>query len=270
MSVLRAKCPNCGTFTAVAVGPGYECHSCGSEFGAGLVRVPRAWGAGGEPMAAAARLPLSWPEVAIVAEESLSEQNLALALALPERPLVLGGCCCSHVGVIEGLSARFDRLALIWVDAHGDLNTQETSPSGNQWGMPLRMVLDSGAVRIEDTVLIGSRSLDPPEEEFLRETELPTGVDDVEAALADTDAVYVAFDCDALDPGELASFMPEPNGLTLEEAEALLRSISEQEAVAGVGLTGATPDTAVEELTRSAAWPRRRASLDSARRANLH
>ena len=89
------------------------------------------------------------------AEESLGEQNLALALALPERPLVLGGCCCSHVGVIEGLSARFDRLALVWIDAHGDLNTHETSPSGNQWGMPLRMVLDSGAVRIEDTVLIG-------------------------------------------------------------------------------------------------------------------
>ena len=168
MSVLRAKCPKCGTFTAVAIGPSYECHSCGSEFGAGLVRVPRAWGSGGEPMAAAARLPLAWPEVAIVAEESLSEQNLALALALPERPLVLGGCCCSHVGVIEGLAARFDRLALVWVDAHGDLNTHDSSPSGNQWGMPLRMVLDSGAVRIEDTVLVGARNLDPAEDRVPR------------------------------------------------------------------------------------------------------
>lgn len=250
MSVLRAKCPNCGTFTAVAVGPGYECHSCGREYGAGLLRVPRAWGSGGEMMAAAARLPLAWPEVATVAEESLSEQNLALALALPERPLVLGGCCCAHVGVIEGLSARFDRLALVWVDAHGDLNTQETSPSGNQWGMPLRMVLDSGAVRIEDTVLIGARNLDPPEQEFLLETELPTGAEAVEDALADTDAVYVAFDCDALDPGELASFMPEPDGLTLAEAESLLRSVSEQDAIAGVGLTGAIPETAAEELAR--------------------
>ena len=47
MSRLRARCPDCRTFTAVALGPGYECHACGGEFGAGLVRVPRAWGEGG-------------------------------------------------------------------------------------------------------------------------------------------------------------------------------------------------------------------------------
>ena len=50
MSKLRAKCPDCGTYTAVALGPDYECHSCGREFCAGLVRVPRAWGDGGEAM----------------------------------------------------------------------------------------------------------------------------------------------------------------------------------------------------------------------------
>ena len=44
MSVLRGKCPYCKTYTAVAIGPGYECHACGREFAAGLVRVPRAWG----------------------------------------------------------------------------------------------------------------------------------------------------------------------------------------------------------------------------------
>ena len=64
----------------------------------------------------------------------------------PARPLVLGGCCCSHVGAIEALSAGEDRLAVVWLDAHGDLNTPETSPSGNAWGMPLRMLIDAGAV----------------------------------------------------------------------------------------------------------------------------
>ena len=59
MSRLRARCPDCHTFTAVALGPGYECHACGREFGAGLVRVPRAWGDGGETMAEAARLPIT-------------------------------------------------------------------------------------------------------------------------------------------------------------------------------------------------------------------
>ena len=50
MSILRARCPDCRTLTAVAVDDIYECHSCGRTFGAGLVRVPRAWGDGGEPM----------------------------------------------------------------------------------------------------------------------------------------------------------------------------------------------------------------------------
>ena len=48
MSRLRAKCPDCKTFTAVALGPDYECHACGRVFHYGLVRVPQAWGDGGE------------------------------------------------------------------------------------------------------------------------------------------------------------------------------------------------------------------------------
>ena len=54
MSRLRAKCPDCKTFTAVALGPEYQCHACGREFAAGLVRVPRAWGKDGDAMAEAA------------------------------------------------------------------------------------------------------------------------------------------------------------------------------------------------------------------------
>jgi arginase len=251
MSVLRGKCPYCKTYTAVAVGPGYECHACGREFAAGLVRVPRAWGTGGDVMVAGASLELPYPEVAIIEEPSLGEQELAMAASLPERPLVLGGCCCSHVGAIEALSARFDRLALVWLDAHGDLNTPESTPSGNQWGMPLRMVLDAGSVRIEDTVLIGARNLDPPEEEFIRESGLATGVDAIGAALDGADAVYVAFDADVLDECEVPSFMPEPDGLTVDEAEDVLRSVAGRATVAGAGVTGVTasPD-GVQPLTR--------------------
>ena len=154
MSRLRAKCPDCKTFTAVALGPEYECHSCGRVYLAGLVRVPQAWGEGGEAMAEAAWLELPYPETAVVEAETLEEQNLALAADLPERPLVLGGCCCAHIGAVEGLAARQERLALIWFDAHGDLNTTSTSPSGNQWGMPLRMLIDSGAVPVDDVALV--------------------------------------------------------------------------------------------------------------------
>ena len=251
MSVLRGKCPFCKTYTAVAIGPGYECHACGREFAAGLVRVPCAWGDGGEAMVAGASLALPYPEVAVIEEASLGEQELSLASALPERPLVLGGCCCSHVGAIEALSARFDRLALVWLDAHGDLNTPTTSPSGNQWGMPLRMVLDSGAVRVEDTALVGARNLDPPEEVFIRASGLSTGAESIDRALADTDAVYVALDVDVLDAAEVPSFMPEPDGMSVDEAERLLLAVAERATVAGAGLSGVTPDPAsVEPLTR--------------------
>lgn len=241
MSRLRAKCPDCRTYTAVALGAEYECHSCGREWRAGLLRVPRAWGQDGETMAEAAHLPLDYPETSVIEEDSLELQTLALAADLPDRPLVLGGCCCAHVGAVEGLAARHDRLALVWFDAHGDLNTPETSPSGNAWGMPLRMILDSGAVEAADVALVGARSLDPPEAAFIARS----GIHDLpEAALANVDCVYVAFDLDVLEPEPAVPFMPEPDGLSLEQAERLLRETAARATIVGAGFTGATPDAA--------------------------
>jgi arginase len=251
VSRLRARCPDCGTFTAVALGPGYECHACGREFNAGLVRIPRAWGNGGETMAEAARLPLPYPETAVVEEDTLDEQNLALAIDLPERPLVLGGCCCAHVGAVEGLAARHGRIALVWLDAHGDLNTPETSPSGDLWGMPLRMLIDSGAVDPVDVVLLGARNLDPPEREYVASVGLRTEPEGLDRVLEETEGAYVAVDADALEPGEISPFMPEPGGLSLAETEELLGRVRERAAILGVGLSGLSPESAnVEPLTR--------------------
>jgi arginase family enzyme len=244
VSRLRAKCPDCRTFTAVALGPEYECHACGRVFGAGLVRVPRAWGDGGVPMIESASLPLPYPEAAVIEEDTLGEQTLALASGLPERPLVLGGCCCSHVGAVEGLAARHERLAVVWLDAHGDLNTPESSPSGNEWGMPLRMILDAGTVRPHDVALVGARNLDPPEVEFVAEAGIATGAGAVERALDGVDCVYVALDVDVFDPGEVASFMPEPDGLRVDEVKALFGEVRRRGPVVGAGLTGLAPDPA--------------------------
>jgi arginase family enzyme len=238
MSRLRAICPDCRTHTAVAVDGGYECHSCGRTFGAGLVRVPRAWGRGGEAMAEAARLPLPYPEAATIDEPTLAAQSLALARELPERPIVLGGCCCAHIGAAEGLAARHGRIAVIWFDAHGDLNTMESSPSGNEWGTPLRRLLDSGAVGTDDVALIGARNLDPPEEEFIEREALGLGAAAVESALDGTDGVYAAVDFDAFDEDEVAPFMPEPGGLALGEAERVLDSAGDRKPLLGVGFSG--------------------------------
>ena len=252
MSRLRARCPDCRTLTAVALGSEYECHACGRQFRAGLVRVPRAWGAGGEAMAAAARLPLPYPEAAVVEEDSLDDQTRVVAFELPERPLVLGGCCCAHVGAVEALAARHGRLAVVWLDAHGDLNTPETSPSGNAWGMPLRMLVDSGAVAPGDVALVGARSLDPPEQDFIRASGLHTdGATAVALALAAGGPVYVALDADVLDHEQVASFMPEPGGLSIAEAGRVLADIASRGRVVGAGVSGLRPDVRnVEPLER--------------------
>jgi arginase len=251
MSRLRAKCPDCKTFTAVALGPDYECHACGRVFHSGLVRVPQAWGDGGEAMAEAAWLELPYPETAVIEADSLEEQSLALAADLPERPLILGGCCCSHVGAVEGLAARQGRLSLVWLDAHGDLNTPESSPSGNQWGMPLRMIVDSGAVDANDVVLIGARNLDPPEEEFIRASGLHTGEQAIDAALAGAGCTYVALDCDVLEPTELSVFMPEPDGLSIADVERILAGVKAKTKVLGAGFSGGTFDAGnAEPLSR--------------------
>jgi len=235
VSALRARCPSCRTLTAVAFDDGYECHSCGATYAAGLARVPRAWGAGGEAMAEAAALALPYPEALVVDRETLEEQSAALATGLPARPLVVGGCCCAHVGAIRGLAARHERLAVVWLDAHGDLNTPETSPSGNAWGMPLRMAIDEGSVRAADVALVGARDLDPPEAEFVAASGID---DDVARALDGTDAAYIALDVDVLEPGAVPCFMPVPGGLSVADVESVVRGVAARTRIAGLGLTG--------------------------------
>jgi arginase len=199
-------------------------------------------------MVEAASLPLDYPEVAVVEEETLAMQTLAVASDLPARPVVLGGCCCSHVGAVEGLAARHGHVAVLWLDAHGDLNTPETSPSGNEWGMPLRTLLDRGTVAAEDVVLWGARNLDPPEAEYIA----AAGIDEDPAGLLErAEAVYVALDCDVVQPGELAVFMPEPDGASLDEVEQLLTRVRDSGKLVGVGFTGLAPDPAnAEKLER--------------------
>jgi len=211
------------------------------------VRVPRAWGDGGEEMVAAAALPLDYPETGVIEEDSLHAQTLALASDLPVRPLVLGGCCCSHIGAVEGLAARHDRLGVIWFDSHGDLNTPETSPSGNEWGMPLRMIIDGGAVDSIDVALIGARNLDPPEAEYIAAAGIQAAAAEV---LERVDGVYVAIDADVLDPAELAVYMPEPGGPSLHELEEQLTRIRESGTVVGAGISGLAPGAEVEKLER--------------------
>jgi arginase len=207
-----------------------------------LVRVPRAWGAGGEPMCKAAMMRLPFEDAATVAEASLSEQTAAIARVLPDRPIVVGGCCGAHVGAVAGLAHRHGRIGVVWLDAHGDLNTPQSSPSGNEWGMPFRIILDQGHAAVEDSILIGARSLDPPEQAFIAETALATSIDDLDRVLEGVRGVYIAFDCDVLDPTAIACFMPEPGGISMDEATAIVARVADGVPVLGMGLTAFLPD----------------------------
>jgi arginase len=142
-----------------------------------------------------------------------------------------------------GLASRRERLGVVWIDAHGDLNTPASSPSGNAWGMPFRMLLDEGTIDAERAALVGARNLDPPEEAFIAEMGLLQGREGVERVLDASDSVYVALDCDVLDPGAGVSvFMPEPDGLALEEVESVLVQVAAAGPLAGLGLTGLLPE----------------------------
>ncbi len=171
-------------------------------------------------------------------------------------PVVLGGDHAVAIGSVAGAALTCQRLAVIWVDAHGDLNWPEVSPSGHVHGMPLGVSLGRGLrelteiglnpeLRAEDVYLIGVRSLDFAEREWIRAGKITcTTMSDVDDVGLDTtieriirqikssgaDAVHLSFDVDALDP----SIMPGTGtrsigGFTFREAAHLLRRLRDSD-----------------------------------------
>ncbi len=235
MSSLRARCPNCRTFTAVAVGDGYECHSCGSTFSAGLVRVPRAWGVGGEGMVEGARIPLPYPEVAIIERDTLDEQNEAVAEALAARPIALGGAAARmwapprvlRGGTSGSRSSGSTRTAISTLRRARRRGTSGACRSGcssTPGSSPPRMRRSSA--RATSTLRSSS-------------SWRQSGIDDsLERALAGVEATYVALDLDVLDPSEVDVLIPEPDGPSAAEIEALLEDLAGRTSIAGIGVTG--------------------------------
>lgn len=182
-------------------------------------------------------------EVAARVRESIQAGELALTL---------GGDHAIAIGTIAGAAADASRLAVIWIDAHADLNWPDVSPSGNIHGMALAVALGRGPeefsacpgqpwVQPQDTYLIGTRSVDPGERSWLAEGEIShfaiPAIDDIglDAILdriierigeSEVDAVHVSFDVDVLDPLLLpGTGTPEWGGLGYREAARLLRRL---------------------------------------------
>ncbi|QSW99210.1 arginase [Haloterrigena alkaliphila] len=179
--------------------------------------------------------------------------RVAATLEDGEFPLVLGGDHSVAIGSMHG-AARAADLGAVWFDAHADLNTPETSPSGNVHGMPLAAALGRGAfgempwahaprVREESIAYVGLRSIDDRERELLRESEMTaytmadidergmTAVvaDALDVATDGTDGVHVSLDLDWVDPRTAPGVgTPVRGGVTYREAHAALETVSER------------------------------------------
>lgn len=194
----------------------------------------------------------------ILATSRCVAELVTAALSCDDLALVLGGDHALSIGSIAGAAAACERLGVLWIDTHADLNTPETTPSGNIHGMPMAIALGHGdpslttiggptpCVRAEDTIMIGLRDLDPGEEVFLARANLRAHrMADLDAhggfvavlsgAIADlrasgVDAVHLSFDLDVLDPSCFtATNTPSPGGLIVREALAGLRVLRESE-----------------------------------------
>lgn len=181
-------------------------------------------------------------------------------------PIILGGDHSIALGSVTGCSRR-QRMGLLWIDAHGDFNTPETSPSGNIHGMPLAALCGFGdsrlvnllwegpKVRPEDVVLIGVRDLDAEERKLLRSSGVAVytmseidrlGLAEVAARAFDRlerlDRIHVSLDADVLDP-EVAPGVgtPVPGGLTFREAHLLMELIADWGKVTSLDLVEVNP-----------------------------
>ncbi|ETP70272.1 arginase [Planomicrobium chinense] len=162
-------------------------------------------------------------------------------------PLVLGGDHSIAIGTLAGISERHENLGVIWYDAHADMNTSDTSPSGNIHGMPLAASFGLGheqltnirgyspKVKPENIVIIGARSVDPGERELIKERGIrvysmheldkmgmDAVIDDAIHYLKEerrTDAVHLSLDLDGIDPMYTPGVgTPVPGGITYRES----------------------------------------------------
>ncbi len=196
------------------------------------------------------------------------------ALPAEATPMVLGGDHSVSLGSVAH-ACRNATTGLLWIDAHGDLNTPANSPSGNVHGMPLAHLLGFGDPRLlevcrgptglrpEDVVLIGVRSLDSGERDLARELGLriltiadidrrgiSAVADEALEALAHVERLHVSLDADALDPAVAPGVgTPVVGGLTYREAHLLMEVIAEDGRLTSLDLVEVNPTLDAQNRT---------------------
>ena len=171
-------------------------------------------------------------------------------------PLVLGGDHSIAIGTLAGVRrARGREPGLIWVDAHGDINTPLTSPSGNVHGMPVSIALEERSIVPERTVLIGLRDVDSGERTRIRELGVRAfSMSDVDRigmervmeealAIAGADgSLHVSFDMDGIDPTEAPGVgTPVRGGLSYREAHLAMEMVADTGKLGSLEVTEINP-----------------------------
>ncbi|NDI35326.1 arginase [Chengkuizengella sediminis] len=183
-------------------------------------------------------------------------------------PLILGGDHSIGIGTIAGVAKHYNNLGVIWFDAHGDLNTAETSPTGNIHGMSLAVGLGLGhekltsigeftpKIKPENIVIIGARSLDEGEKDLIREKGIKVysmheidrlGMSKVmEQAIAyiskNTDGVHLSLDLDALNPHDAPGVgTPVLGGVSYRESHLAMEMLAESDIVTSAEFVEVNP-----------------------------
>jgi arginase len=200
--------------------------------------------------------------------ENLAEE-VDKAIEAGSFPLVLGGDHSIAIGTLAGVSKHYKNLGVIWYDAHGDLNTAETSPSGNIHGMPLAVSLGIGhslltnvggygpKVKPENIVIIGARSLDEGERELIKENGIKVytmheidrlGMTKVmEESITylkerNTDGVHLSLDLDGLDPHDAPGVgTPVIGGISYRESHLAMEMLAEAQIITSAEFVEVNP-----------------------------
>lgn len=211
--------------------------------------------------------------------QKLTQTSLA-SLEAGALPIVLGGDHSLGAGSVAAAAAWLRRqnraLGVIWVDAHGDMNTPATSGSGNVHGMPLAALLgnepvelarfagDGAALQAEHTVLVGIRNLDDSEKAIMRASKVHVftmkdvdrlGIAQVmERALAlagrGTGGIHVSFDLDVCDPTIAPGVgTPVKGGLNYREAHVVMEMVAESGTLTSLDLVEVNPTLDVRNAT---------------------
>jgi arginase len=202
---------------------------------------------------------------------------VAETVAAGAFPLVIGGDHSVAVGVLGGLARAAGRPGgALWIDAHGDVNTPETSPTGNVHGMPVAAALGLGRPWFDSpswplpmldpahTALIGIRSLDPGEREFLRGSDvrvvtmaeidrlgMESAVEMALERLRGAPWVHVSLDMDVMDPLHAPGVgTPEAGGISYREAHLMMEMLHESGLMGSMQVVEVNP--ILDQANRSA------------------